>query len=141
MQLEQTKQRTGSEWGDWRWQQRSAVRTPAQLLEVFPGMPAGQLAAIERHGRSMRFQVTRHFLTLVERTEEGAPAPGDPLWRQVLPADPEDDTPSSYAYDGTENWELDTEMVTPIAQRKYDDRVIIRAANVCHSYCQFCYEA
>jgi len=33
------------------------------------------------------------------------------------------------------------EMVTPIAQRKYEDRVIIRASNVCHSYCQFCYEA
>jgi lysine 2,3-aminomutase len=33
------------------------------------------------------------------------------------------------------------EMVTPIAQHKYDNRVIIRLANVCHGYCQFCYEA
>jgi lysine 2,3-aminomutase len=32
-------------------------------------------------------------------------------------------------------------MVTPIAQRKYDNRIIVRLSNVCHAYCQFCYEA
>lgn len=129
-------------WTDWRWQQRAAVRTAAELRELFPELPAEDLHAVEQHSARMRFQVTRHYLSLVERTPGGgAPVPGSPLWRQVVPASPDAATASAYRYDGTENWERPEEMVTPIAQRKYDDRVIVRAANVCHSYCQFCYEA
>jgi lysine 2,3-aminomutase len=141
MAVEQLTRSAEAEWGNWRWQQRSAIRTTEELLEVFPGLAGDRLEAIDRHTQTMRFQVTRHFLGLVEQTPEGAPRPDDPLWRQVMPADPEEAAPSSYSYDGTENWELPSEMVTPIAQHKYDDRVIVRAANVCHAYCQFCYEA
>jgi lysine 2,3-aminomutase len=141
MSVEQMAPGRETKWANWRWQQRAAVRTTEELLEVFPGLSEEQAEQIDRHNKTMRFQVTRHFLGLVERTPEGAPSPEDPLWRQVLPTDADAATPSSYRYDGTENWELPSEMVTPIAQHKYDDRVIVRAANICHSYCQFCYEA
>jgi lysine 2,3-aminomutase len=133
--------RQDTEWTDWRWQQRSAVRTSKELYEIFSSVSSSDIAAIARHSRTMRFQATRYFLSLIGRTRDGAPEPLDPLWRQIVPANDRLTTTAGYRYDGTENWELPEEMVTPIAQRKYEDRVIIRASNVCHAYCQFCYEA
>jgi lysine 2,3-aminomutase len=132
---------TSRQWTNWRWQQRNAVRTAEELRDFFPGVSASDIEAIDIHSRQMRFQVTRHFLNCIARTTDGAPDPLDPLWRQVLPALEGDLVAAGYSYDGTENWEMPEEMVTPIAQRKYEDRVIIRASNVCHAYCQFCYEA
>jgi lysine 2,3-aminomutase len=131
-----------TEWADWKWQQRTAVRSVDDLLEVFPGLPDDVADAIRLNSVSRRFQITRYYLSLIRRTPDGdAPLPDDPLWRQVAPSwTAEGD--SAYAYDAhTENWELAEEMVTPIAQHKYDNRIIVRLANVCHSYCQFCYEA
>lgn len=128
------------EWSDWKWQQRNAVRSSRQLREYFPGCSPDVLALIDRHVTTRRFQVTPYYLSLIRRDANGGPHPDDPLWRQVVPIEMSEDHP--YGYDGeTENWELPQEMVTPIAQRKYDNRVIIRYANVCHAYCQFCYEA
>jgi lysine 2,3-aminomutase len=129
-------------WSDWKWQQRNAVRSVGQLLRVFPGLPAGTLDRIDRNLAGRRMQLTPYSLTLVKRTAAGdAPAANDPIWHQLVPAwsPGEDDV---CGYDGeTENWELPHEMVTPIAQHKYPNRVIIRLSNVCHAYCQFCYEA
>jgi lysine 2,3-aminomutase len=130
-------------WSDWKWQQRNAIRTAEQLRKHFPDCDQEILDRIEIHNRTKRFQVTPYYLSLVTRDPvTGSPRADDPLWRQVAPlgAAAADDDP--YAYDGeTENWELPHEMVTPIAQRKYDNRVIVRYSNVCHAYCQFCYEA
>jgi lysine 2,3-aminomutase len=130
-----------AEWTDWRWQQRSAIRTVEQLLEVFPRLPAEAIDGIRRTAPTRRFQLTPYYLSLVERTPDGdAPLPGDPMWRQVLPV--YEEATGAYDYDGhTENWEMPSEMVTPIAQHKYPDRIIVRLANICFAYCQFCYEA
>ena len=128
------------EWQDWKWQQRNAVRSSKQLRRYFPGCSPDVLGLIDRHVATRRFQVTPYYLSLIGRDAAGGPDPDDPLWRQVVPVELSEDHP--YGYDGeTENWELPQEMVTPIAQRKYDNRIIIRYANVCHAYCQFCYEA
>ncbi|MGH3620272.1 MAG: KamA family radical SAM protein [Sciscionella sp.] len=127
-------------WSDWKWQQRNAVRGSRQLREHFPGCAPELLELIDRHVATRRFQVTPYYLSLIRKDGSGSPDPDDPLWRQVVPTEISEDHP--YGYDGeTENWELPEEMVTPIAQHKYDNRVIIRYANVCHAYCQFCYEA
>lgn len=128
-------------WSDWKWQQRHAVRTAAQLRKHFPQCDQELLDRVDRHVRTRRFQVTPYYLSLVRvDVVSGNPADDDPLWRQVVPLELTDDDP--YGYDGTtENWELPHEMVTPIAQHKYDNRIIVRYANVCHAYCQFCYEA
>ncbi|MGW5383324.1 KamA family radical SAM protein [Nocardia sp. NPDC003963] len=127
-------------WTDWKWQQRNAIRSSRQLADVFPGCAREILDLIDRHTATRRFQVTPYYLSLVRRDSAGAPDPADPLWRQVIPIETSEEHP--YGYDGeTENWELPEEMVTPIAQRKYDNRIIVRYANVCHAYCQFCYEA
>ena len=136
-----TTETTPAEWTDWHWQQRSAIRSLEQLREVFPRLSADAVRALQMTARTRRFQLTPYFLSLVGRTPDGeAPVADDPMWRQVLPVWAE--TAAAYDYDGvTENWEMPSEMVTPIAQHKYPDRVIVRLANVCFAYCQFCYEA
>lgn len=130
------------EWTDWRWQQRNGVHSVDRLIEVFPGLPDETVAHMRKHAETRKIGITPYFLALIERDRAGtAPLPGDPLWRQVAPVwDAEGE--GAFGYDSSsENWELDHEMVTPIAQHKYDNRIIVRYANVCHAYCQFCYEA
>ena len=39
------------------------------------------------------------------------------------------------------NWELPSELKTPILQQKYPDRAIIRVTDNCLSYCNYCYMA
>jgi len=131
-----------NEWRDWTWQQRHAIHDVRQLVAVFPGLAKPTIDAIEANVRSVRIGLTPYALTLIERRPDGlAPLDTDPMWRQLAPLAPVYGT-GEFAYDGeTDNWELPDEMVTPIAQHKYPNRVILRMANVCHSYCQFCYEA
>lgn len=133
---------TGEQWSDWKWQQRNAVRSARQFQERFPQCNQRLLDRIEQHTKTFRFQVTPYFLGLIGTdSATGNPLPDDPLWRQVAPPEIVSSR-DPFEYDGkTENWELESEMVTPIAQHKYDNRVIVRYANVCHAYCQFCYEA
>ena len=136
------KYRMSPGWSDWKWQQRNAVRSLPQLLGVFPRLQPNYVAAVEQYRDTRRFQITPYLLSLIRLTDDGlAPHPDDPLWRQFIPQ-PEEWYGGADAYDAeTENWEAPGEMVTPIAQHKYDNRVIVRLANVCHGYCQFCYEA
>jgi lysine 2,3-aminomutase len=133
---------TRQEWTDWKWQQRNTVRSARHLKEHFPKCDQDLLDRVDQHTKTFRFQATPYFLHLIDTDPAtGNPVRDDPLWRQVVP--PEiTSSHDAFDYDGeTENWELDSEMVTPIAQHKYDNRVIVRYANVCHAYCQFCYEA
>lgn len=126
---------------DWRWQQKNAIRDVEGLIHAFPGLNQEDLSVLTNNLAERRFSITPHVLALIETTESGAPKTDDPIWKQLVPFfDPKDAT--EIEYDGeTDNWELDGEMVTPICQHKYDNRVIVRMTNVCQSYCQYCYEA
>lgn len=137
------EQLTSTEWTDWRWQQKNAIRSVAELLKVFPDLSDADCQAIRSNLATRRFQMTPYYASLIRRNVGGnAPLSDDPLWREVAPTWLEQPANDRFSYDGeTENWELPAEMATPIAQHKYDDRVIVRLANVCHAYCQFCYEA
>lgn len=139
--IQQRDQSSGS-WSDWKWQQRNAIRSVDQLLGILPGIPESVSASIRSNQETRRFQITPYALSLIRHNEDGTkPLFDDPLWRQFVPYWPANEI-TAYAYDGeTENWELPGEMVTPIAQHKYDNRIIVRLSNVCHGYCQFCYEA
>jgi lysine 2,3-aminomutase len=130
------------ETADWKWQQRNAIRSVDRLLEVFPDLAESTVAALRGHLDGRKLQITPHYLGLIARENgDRAPRADDPIWRQVAPIWSMADS-SATDYDGaTENWEMPEEMKTPIAQHKYDNRIIVRLSNVCHSYCQFCYEA
>src|SRR6201999_245868 len=96
---------------------------------------------IERNLKERRIGLTPYVLSLMQCDPAmRRPQADDVLWRQLVPEWAEQ--ASAIEYNGeTENWELQDEMKTPICQHKYPNRVILRVANVCHSYCQFCYEA
>ncbi len=130
-------------WSDWKWQQRNAVTSIDDLLDYFPGLKNGTLLErIRCNLNDRKLAITPYTMHLIERDEQGLPKTNDPIWRQVVPVWDEERGPQTLSYDGeSENWELPGEMVTPICQHKYDNRVILRLANVCHAYCQFCYEA
>ncbi|MBA1272354.1 KamA family radical SAM protein [Stutzerimonas azotifigens] len=132
-----------SEWSDWKWQQRNAITSAEDLLHHFPGLQAEpRLNLIREHLQNRKLSVTPYTLDLIRCDENLLPAAGDPVWRQLIPDWHSGATAQPLDYDGeSENWEMPGEMVTPICQHKYDNRVIVRLANVCHAYCQFCYEA
>ncbi len=132
------------QWTDWRWQQQNALRKSQQLKNVFPHIPEKQiLLALEWERRGLRFQVTPYLQSIVEKDVLGNPLLSDPVWRQFFPAFEEllskRDTPRADEYSSKkENWEIEEEMLTPIAHHKYDNRVILYTADVCLAYCQYC---
>ncbi|TFZ33840.1 hypothetical protein EWW49_28280, partial [Pseudomonas syringae] len=137
-----------ADYQDWQWQQRNTLQSADDLLKAFPGLRGtAQLSNIVQHLGTRKVGITPYFASLIGTVALGCPLPDDPLWRQVAPLWPahthNQHVPgNAFAYDGTaENWELPGEMVTPICQHKYDNRVLVRTANICHAYCQFCYEA
>lgn len=130
------------EWRDWKWQQRNAITSVADLVQIYPGLTGSSLQDIQRNLNHRRICLTPYVFSLMSCDgEESRPRTDDPVWRQLVPEWSSAET-SAIEYNGkTENWELQEEMKTPICQHKYPNRVILRVANVCHSYCQFCYEA
>lgn len=127
-------------WFDWKWQQQNSVSTLEELVQAFPGLANSErLENLRGAFDTRKVSLTPYALALIETDDSQRPVENDPIWAQTIP---EFTQASAFEYDGsTENWELDAEMVTGICQHKYDNRVIVRAANVCHAYCQFCYEA
>lgn len=130
-------------WGDWKWQMKNAIRSVEELKRAFPALPDDVFESMKSTLKDRRLQITPYYLSLIQRSEgnENLPNIEDPLWKQVIP-EWNTEISSGYEYDGeTNNWEMPEEMVTPITQHKYDNRVIVRLSNTCFSYCQFCYEA
>lgn len=122
------------DWADWNWQQRHTVKTVDALAAELDGLP---IDAIRNNTRDRKLQLTPYYLDLIRRQQD--PDTRTRLLHQVVPFWEEE---LADGYDGeTENWELSEEMKTPICQHKYDNRVIVRIANVCNAYCQFCFEA
>ncbi|MDJ0820651.1 MAG: radical SAM protein [Paracoccaceae bacterium] len=124
-------------WTDWQWQQRNALRRSAQIKTLFPDVDE---EALDKTLERQKLLITPYYMGLCLAYQDAHPAADEnPLLLQVLPSgSPERDGGFDHQ---TENWEQSSEMKTPICQHKYDNRVIIRASNVCNAYCQFCFEA
>lgn len=128
-------------WSDWQAQLRNAVRTTAELNKVVP-LNSEIQNVLDVITTTRRIQLTPYLLRLIRR-QVGSSIEifNHPVWKQVIPQTLESANGTG-AYDAvTENWEVEQDNVTPIAQQKYGNRVIVRVANDCFSYCQFCYEA
>jgi len=127
-------------WYDWKWQQRNTYKDEKSLRQACGGWSDEISAHITNNLKSRKMQITPYYLQLIlDSTIAGTKITDNPLWRQAIPFWPEE---AEGGYDEiTENWELATEMKTPICQHKYDNRVILRMSNTCNAYCQFCFEA
>lgn len=128
-----------SDWYDWKWQQKNAIRDEITMKEACGDIPYEIYSHIQKNLDKRKMQITPYYMRLIKDNNHTGDITESPLWRQVIPFWSEE---ISGSYDGeTENWELNHEMKTPICQHKYDNRVILRMANTCNAYCQFCFEA
>jgi len=127
-------------WENWKWQQKYAVKDIETLKEIFPNFSSKQIKYTEEWlNRGYRFKLTPYLLSIVEKDTLGNPLLSDPLWRQFFPVFDFDNSNTNDEYSSeNENWEIENEMITPIAQHKYDNRVIIYTADVCLGYCNYC---
>jgi len=134
---------TSQEWHNWMWQQQNAVRSLLYLKKLFPNLSADfleQVSVWEKKG--FRFQVTPYVFSLMQYDENGNFLMDDPIVRQVFPLKIWDHSnrPDEYGAQ-KENWENPEEMISPIAQHKYDNRVIIYTADACLGYCVYCFRS
>ena len=132
-------------WQDWLWQQQNVVCDLPGLQRVFPELPAGQIrSGNEWMGRRFRLRLTPYVLSLVLKDKSGNPLKSDPVWKQVFPffgnIKSAAKRPDEYS-PGRENWKVPREMITPIAQHKYENRVLINTADCCLGYCMYCFRA
>lgn len=133
---------TLEQWQNWIWQQQHAVRNSLQLSKIFPKFPTQQLKMAQAwEQKGFRFLLTPYALSLVELDNKGNPRVNDVIWRQIFPVFEEfSAAPDEYSKE-KENWEISAEMISPIAQHKYENRVIIYTADACLGYCVYCFRS
>jgi len=143
-----------TQWKNWIWQQQNTVRNRFGLKKFFPGFPGeGLKMAEDWENKGFRFLITPYVAALIQKDEQGNPLAKDPVWRQVFPvfgsgqnSRMENDRmvggvrPDEYSKT-SENWEIEEEMISPIAQHKYDNRVIIYTGDACMGYCVYCFRS
>lgn len=132
-----------SDWEDWRWQQKNSVISLSQLKKVFPNLPSRHKEFVDKWDeKSFRFRITPYILSLIKLDDQDVPLADDPIWKQFFPEFEEllrSDTPRPDEYSAEkENWENKAEMLSPICQWKYTNRVIIYSIDHCFMYCTYC---
>jgi lysine 2,3-aminomutase len=127
-------------WSDWKWQQTHAVRDTSGLKLFFPNINPSVWNTVNENGKYVRFQLTPYLLSLIQVSGSGTPIPNDPIWSIYVPTyDPIGSGPLSTILG--DNWELPEDMINPILQHKYNNRVNFRIQNRCLAYCTYCFEA
>ena len=117
------------DWNDWRWQFRNRITTLGGLAErlAFP-LPAAVAQQALLH--EFRMGITPYFLSLIDPDD-----PGDPVARQVIPADMEHSDLSAGSADP-----LGEEQYSPVPgiTHRYPDRCLMVVSNSCAVYCRYC---
>lgn len=129
-----------SQWSDWKWQNRNSLNSLKSLKQLFPNLPKRFFDFGEKWVRvGHKFKISPYTLSLIKVDEMGNPIDGDPIWNQFFPFFNIEECNRYDEYSSkNENWEIDDEMISPIAQHKYDNRVIIYAVDTCFGFCNFC---
>ena len=115
------------QWGDWRWQLRSRLRTKEQLGAIIDLTPE------EEHALShpcFVVGITPYFASLMDRAD-----PNCPIRRQVIPLAAE-----ALGQGVTMADPLNEDGLSPVPRliHRYPDRVVILATETCHTYCRHC---
>ncbi len=118
-----------SDWNDWRWQARHALRTLEQINEAFK-LTADEHAAIQRHAGSLPLAVPPYYASLLSATD-----PADPLRRTHIPVMAEYDIAP---YEADDPLGEDGHMPVPNLVHRYNDRVLFLVTGWCFSFCRYC---
>jgi lysine 2,3-aminomutase len=117
------------EWRDWRWQQRHALRTAADLARIADLTPEERRGiALAEHG--LRVGVTPYYASLVDGRH-----PACPVRRQVIPLPEEARTAAGDLVDPVGE---DAHRPARAVVHKYRDRALVLALDRCAVYCRHC---
>ena len=120
------------DWNDWRWQNRSRVRTLADLERMIE-LSDEERDAIRRHTGALPVGITPYYASLLDRQDTG-----QALRRTVVPVLGE------YEVSRGENEDPlgeDSHSPVPGLVHRYPDRVLLLVTNFCSVYCRYCTRA
>ena len=123
---------TADNWNDWRWQNRSRVRTLADLERMIR-LSEEEIDAIHRHAGALPVGITPYYASLLD-TDNAAQG----LRRTVVPVLGE------YVVSRGENEDPlgeDSHSPVPGLVHRYPDRVLLLVTNFCSVYCRYCTRA
>jgi lysine 2,3-aminomutase len=125
-------------WKNWKWQLQNRI-TGNNYLNTFPNLSEKDISLIQSYCTDFNFAITPYTLSIIEIDDKGNPLINDPIWRQFQ-FKTNIENYESADYDGTtDNWEITTEMPTPILHQKYPGRALLRIVDQCFGYCNYCY--
>lgn len=120
--------RAGKRWDDWRWQMGHRIRTPKQLLTLFPEL---------RHSPDLTpligkypMAITPYYASLIQEA-----APSDPIFQMCVPQMQELIDPPFLSADPLEECH---DMPVPGLIHRYPDRALVIATTTCSTYCRHC---
>ncbi|TXK65824.1 EF-P beta-lysylation protein EpmB [Alkalisalibacterium limincola] len=114
----------------WQVQWREAVREPAELLAALGLERLSDRLAVGGT-RQFPLRVPRHFLARMRHGDAD-----DPLLRQVLPLDAEDQPAAGFGLDAV--GDLDA-RAAPGLLHKYEGRALLVATGSCAIHCRYCF--
>ncbi len=120
---------TDEQWGDWRWQQRHAVRDPAALSRALP-LDDDERAGLDETAALFRLGISPYYLSLVDPDH-----PLCPVRMQAVPRRAE-----ARRAEGELKDPLGEDAHRPVQAivHKYPDRVLFLATDACSVYCRHC---
>ncbi|OJT20238.1 lysine 2,3-aminomutase [Archangium sp. Cb G35] len=120
---------TDAEWSDWRWHQRHAVRSLAQL-EKYVSLTPDELVGVQETSELFRIGISPYYLSLIDRDH-----PFCPIRMQSIPVRAEARIRPGELEDplGEDKTRPEEAIV-----HKYPDRVLFLALDTCSVYCRHC---
>jgi len=121
-----------SNWKDWKWQLRNAIRD-LETFERLTGItfPQDERAELERTLDRFPLSITPYYLSLIDKEDYK----NDPVFMQAFPS------PSELRisrYDMSDPLAEDKDSPVPGITHRYPDRVLFHVSNICSMYCRHC---
>jgi len=118
-----------AEWGDWRWQQRNAIRSLEALERLIP-LTEDEREGCQKTAGIFRLGISPYYLSLVDPDSAFCP-----VRMQAIPVRAE-----AVAHDGELRDPLGEDLHRPVRAivHKYPDRVLLLALDHCSVYCRHC---
>lgn len=114
----------------WKQLQADAVRDPAELLSLL-ALDASQLPALRDVTRPFPLRVPRGFVARMQKGD-----PNDPLLRQVLPLQREDEAVSGFVSDPLQESAF---LRQGGLLQKYRGRALLTVTGACGIHCRYCF--
>ncbi len=120
------------DWNDWRWQNRSRIRTIAELDRML-SLTDEERQAIEMHRGALPIGVTPYYASLLdpENATQSLRRTVIPVMGEYLRSRGEADDPLGE----------DAHSPVPGLVHRYPDRVLLLVTNFCSVYCRYCTRA